>query len=280
MADSPTNPFGSPGVGGSPGVKKASMNQSLRPVTIKQVLEAKQPVNDTPYTIDGVDVTMVSIVGRVISVSRASTNVSYTIDDGTGQIDVKEFMDNSSNDGSTEEEGKAPIAEDQYVKVVALVKVLNKRIITATRTPTLLSSPDEITYHNLQALYGHLYAVRGPANASRGPQSMSMNAGGGAYGAYNAGAGSYGGPGMGQNYGGAGNGHQVESELSALQDKIVKILSGARFNEGMEIASIVQQLRATASEADIRNAADCLVGEGHAYSTIHEEHIRLTSFDS
>ena len=46
----------------------------------------------------------VTLVAWIQNMSRNATNVSYTLDDGTGQLDVRQWIDNSTDDGAKVDE--------------------------------------------------------------------------------------------------------------------------------------------------------------------------------
>lgn len=53
------------------------------------------------------------LVGSVMNVSVTATNVSYTIGDGTGYIDVRKWLDSADEDGQVDANG-------QYVPLVRI----------------------------------------------------------------------------------------------------------------------------------------------------------------
>ncbi len=83
--------------------KPSNTNQSLTPVTIKQLTSAQQSHQDAPFQIDGKDIgqvprkkindIQVTIIGQIRNVNEAATNVSLLVDDGTGTIDVRIWLD-------------------------------------------------------------------------------------------------------------------------------------------------------------------------------------------
>jgi replication factor A2 len=74
-------------------------------VTVKQVLDAYQAHPDAEFRIDGVEVGQVfslmvvltilqlTLVATIRTVNVQSTNVSYRMEDGTGMIEVKQWID-------------------------------------------------------------------------------------------------------------------------------------------------------------------------------------------
>jgi len=92
-------------------------SQSLRPVTIKQIA-LSQPV-DSVFRIDDVPVgqvrplpfhvhsnhifylfsyDQVTFVGVILEVNVQNTKIEYGLDDGTGQITVKRYVDSNDDD--------------------------------------------------------------------------------------------------------------------------------------------------------------------------------------
>jgi replication factor A2 len=59
----------------------------MRPLTVKQLIDAVQPIPDAPCKVDGHDLSQVVLVGRVNNITQQSTNVSLCRSKfGTGSI--------------------------------------------------------------------------------------------------------------------------------------------------------------------------------------------------
>jgi len=130
--------------------------QSLRPVTVRQVLHASQPHSDAPFTFDGAELSQVSIVAWVRSATKNATNIQYTIDDGTGQIDVRKWIDNSMDEGAVVDD----MEPNQYVRIVGEIKSFNnKRSITAA-SMHLLQDHNEYLFHQLEVIHTHLVLAK------------------------------------------------------------------------------------------------------------------------
>ncbi|KAH8920713.1 hypothetical protein BT69DRAFT_1321249 [Atractiella rhizophila] len=63
-------------------------NQTTRPVTIACLIKAEQPHPDAEFSIHGKELNSVTFVGIVRIAMDGSTHRSFTIEDGTGQIDL------------------------------------------------------------------------------------------------------------------------------------------------------------------------------------------------
>lgn len=73
-------------------------NNTLRPVTIRQILNAEQPHPDAEFVLDNAELGQLTFVAVVRNISRNATNVAYSVEDGTGQIEVRQWLDSSGDD--------------------------------------------------------------------------------------------------------------------------------------------------------------------------------------
>ena len=86
----------------SPSKSKSNEN-STRPVTIKQIIDAVVSPQDITIPIDGISTNEVTIVGCIVNVKGAETSKVFTVEDGTGTIDAK--MWNPTEEYSSFREG-------------------------------------------------------------------------------------------------------------------------------------------------------------------------------
>ena len=77
---------------------KRASNNTLRPVTIRQLINAEQPHPDAEFIVDGAELGQLTFVAVVRNISRNATNIAYSVEDGTGQIEVRQWLDSSSDD--------------------------------------------------------------------------------------------------------------------------------------------------------------------------------------
>lgn len=73
-------------------------NNTLRPVTIRQILNAEHPHPDAEFTLDGAELGQLTFVAVVRNISKNATNVAYSVEDGTGQIEVRQWLESSGDD--------------------------------------------------------------------------------------------------------------------------------------------------------------------------------------
>ena len=112
------------------GSQRQNVRSSLTPVTIKQINDATQPVTDGEFKIHNVELNMVSFMGVVRKVDSHTSAVTITIEDGSGSIEVRKWIDDTVS---------TPAAEN----------IQNAVIFPVT-------DHNELLYHNLSAITNHL----------------------------------------------------------------------------------------------------------------------------
>ncbi|KAI0453107.1 replication protein A, subunit RPA32 [Xylaria acuta] len=153
--------------GGSQSAVKPINDESLRPVTIKQIIDAEPAyAGDASFRIDGLDVKQVTIVGMVRAINPQTTNITYKIDDGTGVIEVKQWLD---ADKSAEEAATPAFAEEDYVRVWGRLKSFSNKRHVGAHVIKPVRDFNEVNYHLLEATYVHLFFTRaGPPGGGGG----------------------------------------------------------------------------------------------------------------
>ncbi|RDA96225.1 hypothetical protein CP533_1727, partial [Ophiocordyceps camponoti-saundersi (nom. inval.)] len=236
---------------------KAYQDESLRPVTIKQVLEADEAFSGgADFKIDGSVVTQITFVGQVRSINPQSTNITFKIDDGTGQIEVKKWID-----ADRQEDADPGFEPDSHVRVWGRLKSFNSKRHVGAHVIRPVTDFNEVNYHLLEATYVHLFYTRGPLDGGGG--------GGGGAGAANNDS-------MFVD-GGAGGGHDVGAQMpsklsgcSAPAKKMYNFMSDTPGgNEGINIHIITSSTGMTVR--DVLNGADELLGQGLIYTTVDDE---------
>jgi len=239
----------------TPGGTKTYGKDTLRPVTIKQILDASLPHPDAMFKIDGSEVTQLSFVGQIHNVSSQATNTTFRIDDGTGLVDVKQWIDSDADP----ETAKALPSEGQYIHVWGRLKEFNNKRHVACHVLRPITDFNEISMHLLEATAVHLYFTHGPPDSANG----AVKAEGGMFvdGGYGA-----------TNGGGAvgGAGKKLPANTSAVGRKVFTYLQSApQNNEGLHVHQIASTLNIPANE--VFKAGDELLGNGLIYTTVDDE---------
>ncbi|CCE80483.1 Piso0_003600 [Millerozyma farinosa CBS 7064] len=135
------------------GSQKQQLRSSLTPVTIKQITEATQPIPDGEFQVNNVDLNLVSFVGVVRNVNDITSAVLITIEDGTGSIEVRRWIDESTN-ASESEAQKYEL--NKYVYVTGALKEFNGKKNLQHATIRGITDHNEVVYHHLNAIAHHL----------------------------------------------------------------------------------------------------------------------------
>jgi len=235
------------GQGGS----KTYGKDTLRPVTIKQIIEAHQPHPDSEFKIDGSETTQLTFVGQINSIQSQTTNTTYKVDDGTGLIDVKQWIDSDRDPETAQPQPK----EGQYLRVWGRLKSFNDKRHIAAHHIRPVTDFNEINYHLLEATAVHLYFTRGPPEGANGvkTEGNGMFVDGGA-----------------ANGGAALGGKKLPSKISPIGRRVFELLqSEPQNNEGLHVHNIANKLGVPANE--VFKAGDQLLGEGLIYTTVDDE---------
>ncbi|EKX39999.1 replication protein A2, 32kDa [Guillardia theta CCMP2712] len=265
------------GGGGGGSGKKSNAEKGMLPVSIKQVMNAPQDSQDEDIKIDGRDTKQVTIIAYIVDVKETSTSVTFSLEDGTGNIDAIMWIDQDESEFMVR--SRAEWVVGTYVRVVGQVRSHNgKRSMVAFHLRTVTDF-NELTYHLFDTIHAHLYNTRGPLADSKpqtGFPSSSFQ--------------SPGKPSMGPGFtspsqpGGAGAG-RVDSSRPAggpvtdMREAVHKafIDFGATGDlTGLSIDNCVQQVSRvmgrSVSRAEVSSHIENLALDGHIYSTIDEEH--------
>lgn len=225
-------------------------------MTIKQLLEVEEAYPGADFLLDGHAITQVTIVGQVRSVNPQPTNITYRLDDGTGTIDVKKWVD-----ADKQEEDADPKYElDQWVRVWGRVKAFNGKRHVGAHFIRAIDRFDEVNYHLLEASYVHLYYTKGPLGGADGASNGHQQGDG------NAGANDS----MFVDQPGQSEQAAKLSACSPNARKVFQFLAGTPgSNEGAHLNVITSGTGL--STRDVLGAADDLLNQGLVYTTVDDE---------
>lgn len=151
---------------------KSRDTQGLIPVTVKQISEASHSGDDkSNFQIDGVDVTNITLVGMVFDKSERVTDVSFALDDGTGRIECKRWVNEAFDTREMEN-----ISDGIYVRLNGHLRSSggNRQLVAFSVRP--VTNFDEIAFHFIEVIHLHLKnsKTRLPSDALTQPLSASV----------------------------------------------------------------------------------------------------------
>ncbi|KAK1291248.1 Replication protein A 32 kDa subunit A [Acorus calamus] len=135
---------------------KSRGTQGVLPLTVKQISEAFHSSDDkSGFVIDGVDASNVRLLGMVTKKMERVTDVSFTLDDGTGRIDVNRWVNEAA-----ETNEMAAITNGMYVKVNGNLKGFQGKRHVVAFSVRPVTDFNDITNHFLECIHIHLCNTR------------------------------------------------------------------------------------------------------------------------
>lgn len=236
--------------------KKGRGTQALVPVTIKMALGAGQGEGDDAFVIDGREVTQVRLVGNVMRVDKRETKVIYVVEDGSGAIEVTQWLHQGDDELQTTAERQAKMVPTTYVGVVGSLKAFDGKITVSAYDVRPVDDFNEVVHHFLEAVWVHGKVLKGEDQhpvwqppVAQAPMDVDQNAAGG---------------------------------TSAIQRKVLDYYNEHGTSDtGLNINHVVQACAAlyNFSASDVKDAVEALSSEGHLYSTLDDDHHKSTESD-
>jgi replication factor A2 len=255
--------FGGGGGGGRNSSRKSYDEQTIQAVTIAMCCQSAPDDDGTGELLeDGRKLYHVKIVGAVRSVEDFSTNCLYNIEDGTGLIEVKQWID--TNDCcALHEIRQACLKDGTYLTIVGQIKDYDGKKTIVADSVRPISTGNEITHHMLEVVYT-AENRKCMSSSAYGTNMMLKQHGGIGFGAMPSGA-------PIQQYSSHSNAND------SLHDAVLTFIrnEGDGFDNGASVPLCIQMLQARSSEYDIRKVIEDLAAEGHIYSTIDENHYKF-----
>jgi len=246
----------SPGMtGGSGGTDKGKKRQNVVPVMANQILTAPEE----GFSVEGIEVGMVVIVGRVTGLEKAATKTVYQIEDDTGVVEVVQWVD--------EESKQEEHVEGSNVKVVGSIRTQGEKKHVMAFKISGVNSQAEVDGHLLYVEFCRL-KMRQLQNTINGQIGGDM--GGGLQNSMMGG-------GLGVTpMGGSMN---TQSFGNKNYDLVYNMIKACMEDQGLNKDNILNQCRGKLSKGEMESALEFLSNEGHIYSTIDEDHFKSTDGD-
>ena len=204
----------------------------------------------------------ISFVGQIRNISTQTTNVTYKLDDGTGTIEVKQWIDadvtTSMDFGDEAPTGpsKPKLVENEWARVWGRLKEFNNKRHVGAHVIRPIKDKMEIQYHLLEATAVHLYFSKGPLDqvkkeddAANGDVAMQD---------------------------GATNGQALPPLTPAAKQVYQTLKSSPQNNEGLHIQNIAAL--AKMNLADVKKAGDELMNKSLIFTTVDDDTWALLEF--
>lgn len=260
---------GDSGYGGNQTAAKprGQQTQTLRAVTVKQLVQNISATDDDSFTVDGIELSNVTVVGKITKVQNTATHMSLNVHDGTGEVEIMQW--NSSDDVDYSAGNRGELQRNVYVRVYGHVRSFEKKKNIHAYKIRVIQDFNEVTYHFLQVIFQHLHLTKGSSGGGvMGQVGLPAQQGMGMYGE----AGGFGGGGGGGAPSGAAaptsapppTSYQGDSGMEPCQDAVYRILKSNEFGEnGVHTDEICRRLQGRFTRSQIMQAIDFLQNEAH-----------------
>ncbi|KAI8091146.1 uncharacterized protein B0P05DRAFT_529009 [Gilbertella persicaria] len=214
--------------------KKPMGEQTLRPLTVKQIKSAESP-QETVFRIDNADVTQISFIGVIRNIQELATNYVYTIEDGTGAVDVRKWIE--QNETPEEADARRELMVDTYVHVNGRLNSFSNRTTVVAHAIRPITDYNEITFHFLDAIRAHLIFSK-PSKSD--PMSID---------------------------------HPTKTEdIQSRVNSAIKSFEDSP--DGATVDQICFKLKGLHTESEVRNTLELLLQDGQCYTTVDDDHYK------
>lgn len=239
---------------------------STMPLTVKQVVDAQQSGTGdkgAPFIVNGVEMANIRLVGMVNAKVERTTDVTFTLDDGTGRLDFIRWVNDASDSFET-----AAIQNGMYIAVIGSLKGLQERKRATAFSIRPITDFNEVTLHFIQCVRMHIENIELKAGS---PARISSS--------------------MGVSF---SNGFSESSTPTSLKSSPAPVTSGPSdtdlhtqvlnfFNEpanlesehGVHVDEVLKRFKLLPKK-QITDAIDYNMDSGRLYSTIDEFHYKAT----
>ncbi|KAL2896758.1 Replication protein A 32 kDa subunit A [Bienertia sinuspersici] len=241
--------------------------QGTIPVTVKQISQASHSSTDdkSNFNIDGADVTNVKLVGMIFDKTEKNTDVSFSLDDGTGRIGCKRWLNEPFDRQQME-----VIEDGMYARLVGHLKISKGKTEVVVFNVRPVSDFNEVTLHHVECIHQHIVNSKSQRGDSV-PQSQMTES------SLNTpvkieSSGSHSSP---------PNQFSMQMNVDGLKDVDQRVLDFLKQSsnlaqlQGVHRDEIVRHMKLPVEK--IMEAITCLEDEGLIYSTIDEFHFKPTA---
>ncbi|CAE6006506.1 unnamed protein product [Arabidopsis arenosa] len=236
--------------------------QGLVPVTVKQITECFQTSGEkSGLVINGISLTNVSLVGLVCDkdVSKV-TEVRFTLDDGTGRIDCKRWVNETFDAREMES-----VRDGTYVRVNGHLKTFQGKTQLLVFSVRPIMDFNEVTFHYIECI--HFYSQNSESQGQQvGDVTQSVNT------TFQGGSNTNQATPLNpvvSSQNNDGNGRKNLDDM--ILDYLKQPACTAR-QQGIHIDEIAQQLKVPKNK--LEGVIQSLEGDGLIYSTIDEYHFK------
>lgn len=219
-------------------------NQCITPLTILQCTSKVVYGDDDVFRIDEIELNQVKVLGMIMSISRKSTMIQLTINDGTDSIEVNQYLHGEDDEGNSQVNDD--LVEGGYVVVYGLMRSFQGKLnISAHGISSMENNFNHLTYHFLECIGVHLKNTRGAIGTgmntpSKAKMGNSMNTPTHAF------------SGLGVRTPNNGRMEDTDSEFTPGQSRVLNVVGACTSDTGVSFQAVSSTLQGQMNENDIQ----------------------------
>ncbi|BBN12706.1 replication factor A2 [Marchantia polymorpha subsp. ruderalis] len=265
----------SPGGGSKKG---GSQSSGLIPLTVKQLSSASQKPSDDNFYVDGQEVNNITLVGMVFNKEEKVTDVSFILDDFTGRIEVKKWIDGQDSEELVELRN---IRNGIYVRIYGHLRSFQGKRNVVAFSVRPIKEFDEVTFHFVEAIYVHAFNMKtqGGLAGSRTPASTAVPYSGHPASSMTPNPSVNMRTNLANQYMapasvpvGSNSVDECQRRVHALFDEPANLA----IEQGLHVDDVARKMVGY-SKQQVKDAIEFLVNEGFIYSTIDDDHFKSTN---
>ncbi|KAM5531059.1 hypothetical protein V8D89_015279 [Ganoderma adspersum] len=145
--------------------------EGLRPVTIRQLLDATREHSEAPFQIGDIEAHRISLVAHVVSVRPSTSSTTYELEDGTsrGRISARQWSSEANCDELPDDWSKL------YVHIVGYldrkIQLNGRNWVIIEHIHAVTDMPNRLFFHILETAFVTLSLQRGPPPITTEPSN-------------------------------------------------------------------------------------------------------------
>lgn len=215
-----------------------------------------------------------TLVGKILDASEHASSTVLRVDDGTGIVSIKYWGD-ADDEGAADGAGgdgaaavrRAAWQPGAYVRVHGNLRAFDGARSLVAFNVRPVSDHNEITYHLAQCMFQHAHLAKTHGGGAGSATAIAATAGGAAA----APAAAV----KADDAGGDPNAVGADGLTGAQREAKAQVAALGGGPQGAAVDDVVAALAGRFAEPLVRDAVGFLLEEGHLYSTVDENHVKV-----
>ena len=244
------------------------------PLSLSLSLSPPHPLDPLPLFLK--TPLQLTLVGKILDASEHASSTVLRVDDGTGIVSVKYWGDNDdeAGEGDGAAARRAAWQPGAYIRVHGNLRAFDGARSFVAFNVRPVADHNEISFHLAQCMLQHAHLSSKVGGGGSGSGTAIAATAGGAAAAAGAGPVAKADPAAGA-AGGDPNAVGADGLTGAQREAKAQVAALGGGPQGAAVDDVVAALAGRFAEALVRDAVAFLLEEGHLYSTVDENHVKV-----